>query len=409
MKILISSMTFAPDHSGISLYATDFATYATEQGHDVTVVTTFSWYPKWKKLPEDKRKLFRKEKYKKAKILRGYQYVPGNASTKGRIIQEITFLFFALFNFIRAGRQEVIVVFTPPINLGILGIIFKKLWGAKLIINVQDLQLDAAKSLGMVDKLPLIDFMHNIEKFTYRHSDLVTTISSAMIELVKNKGVHPDKLYLWPNWIDVDSAISKGEKGGFREKFPQYENKVIIGYAGNVGVKQGLSTLIELSARYNAQNNISFLIIGEGGDLLNLKTMAEQMKIRNLEFIDFLSQEDYFNFLSDADLVFLSQKRDSGDVYFPSKLLGIMAKKKLIFVSADRESELYKVIEDNDLGMLSDFEDIDQMQICLDNFLENQNKFTTNKSNAFNFVQQFDRNIVLKETFEKIKAIPQIL
>ena len=399
-------MTFAPDHSGISLYATDFATYAAEQGHDVTVVTTFSWYPKWKKLPEDKGKLFSKEKYKGSKILRGYQYVPENASTKGRIIQEITFLFFAFFNFIRAGRQEVIVAFTPPINLGILGVVFKKLWGAKLIINVQDLQLDAAKSLGMVDKLPLIDFMHKIEKFTYRHADLVTTISSAMVELIKNKDVNSDKLYLWPNWIDVDSAIGKGKKGGFRKKFPQYENKVIIGYAGNVGVKQGLSTLIELAARYNALNNISFLIIGEGGDLLNLKKMAEHMKVQNLEFIDFLSQEDYFNFLSDADIVFLSQKRDSGDVYFPSKLLGIMAKEKLIFVSADRESELYKVIEVNDLGMRSDFADIDQMQICLDNFLEDQNKFNKTKSNAFSFVQQFDRNIVLKETFEKIKAIP---
>jgi colanic acid biosynthesis glycosyl transferase WcaI len=57
MKLLISSMTFAPDHSGIALYATDFAVYAAEQGHEVTVVTGFSWYPKWEKRPEDKRKL----------------------------------------------------------------------------------------------------------------------------------------------------------------------------------------------------------------------------------------------------------------------------------------------------------------------------------------------------------------
>ena len=72
MKLLVSSMTFAPDHSGISIYATDFATYAAEQGHAVTVVTGFSWYPKWVKRPEDELKLFRTDIYKGMKILRGY-------------------------------------------------------------------------------------------------------------------------------------------------------------------------------------------------------------------------------------------------------------------------------------------------------------------------------------------------
>ena len=81
MKILVSAMTFAPDHSGIALYSTDFATYAAEQGHEVTVVTGFSWYPKWTKRPEDRRKLFRTDAYKGIKVLRGYLYVPKKVTT----------------------------------------------------------------------------------------------------------------------------------------------------------------------------------------------------------------------------------------------------------------------------------------------------------------------------------------
>ncbi|TGD82234.1 glycosyltransferase family 4 protein [Hymenobacter wooponensis] len=405
MKILVSSMTFAPDHSGISLYATDFATYAAEQGHEVTAVTAFSWYPKWVKRPEDEGKLFRTDVYKNIKVLRGYLYVPKKVTTISRMVQEVSFILFAFVNFLRAGKQDTIVLFTTPINLGLLGTIFQKLWGAKLIINVQDLQLDAAKSLGMVGKLPIIEIMNEIEKYSYKKADLTTSISTGMIDIIKRKGITDDKIYLWPNWIDVSEAKDKGIQGKFREKFPQYQGKKIIGYAGNIGIKQGLSVLIDLSERFKDHDDLAFLIIGQGGDLDNLKDYAKSKSIPNLSFIDFLSQEEYFNFLTDADIVFLSQKKDSGDVYFPSKLLGIMAKSKLIFISADKDSEIYKVITHNNLGISSEFGDIDQMQLLLNKYLLNHQEFEIYKSNAYKYVRQFDREVVIKSFLDKVHAI----
>ncbi|TGE04302.1 glycosyltransferase family 4 protein [Hymenobacter fodinae] len=405
MKILVSSMTFAPDHSGISLYATDFATYAAEQGHEVTAVTGFSWYPKWVKRPEDKGKLFRTDMYKNIKVLRGYLYVPKKVTTLTRMVQEISFITFAFINFLRAGKHDTIVLFTTPINLGLMGTLFQKLWGAKLIINVQDLQLDAAKSLGMVGKLPIVEIMNGIEKYSYKKADLTTSISTGMLDLIKRKGIEDEKIYLWPNWIDVAEAKDKGLQGKFREKFPQYRDKTIIGYAGNIGIKQGLSVLIDLSERFRDRDDLTFLIIGQGGDLDNLKSYAQQKNIPNLHFIDFLNQEDYFNFLTDADIVFLSQKKDSGDVYFPSKLLGIMAKAKLIFISADKDSEIYKVITHNELGISSEFGDIDQMESLLTKYLKKQHDFEIYKSNAYNYVHQFDRNIVIKSFLDQVHTI----
>jgi colanic acid biosynthesis glycosyl transferase WcaI len=321
------------------------------------------------------------------------------------MIQEITFLIFAFFNFIRAGKQDTIVLFTTPINLGILGVIFRKLWGSKLIINVQDLQLDAAKSLGMIGKLPIIDAMAALEKLSYQKSDMVASISTAMTDIVRKKGVENDKIYLWPNWINVADANKQGKANGFRQKFPQYIGKTLIGYAGNVGIKQGLSVLIDLCKRFENEKNLVFLIIGQGGDIENLKAYANQQNTQNLDFIDFLSQEDYFHFLSDADIVFLSQKKDSGDVYFPSKLLGIMAKEKLIFVSADKESEVYKVVTTNKVGMSADFGDIDHMQKLLTDYLRDEQSFAPYKANAYHFVQQFDRKPVLSDVFNKIAEL----
>ena len=405
MKLLVSSMTFAPDHSGIALYATDFATYAAEQGHTVTVVTGFSWYPKWVKRPEDKRKLFRTDTYKGMKILRGYLYVPKHVTTITRMIQEISFILFAGINFLRAGKQDVIVVFTTPINLGLVGVLFRKIWGAKLLINIQDLQLDAAKSLGMLNKLPIVSVMNHLERYSYEKSNIVSSISTAMVGLVDKKGIEKEKTYLWPNWINVAEANGHGTKGSFRSKFPQYADKIIIGYAGNIGVKQGLSVLVDLSERFKHRKDLIFLIIGQGGDVDNLKKYASQKGTTNLDFIDFLSQEEYYNFLSDVDVVFISQKKDSGDVYFPSKLLGIMAKEKLTFVSADVDSEIYKVITENKLGITSDFGKIDQLEKQLTDYLNNPESFAVYRTNAYRYVQQFDREYVLNNVLKRIAVI----
>ena len=398
-------MTFAPDHSGISLYSTDFAAYASEQGHEVTVVTAFSWYPKWVKRPEDRWKLFRTDQYGNIKVLRGYLYVPKKVTTLTRVIQEVTFLLFAFCNFVRAGRHDAIVVFTTPINLGLLGVFFQKLWGAKLINNVQDLQLDAAESLGMLSKSPVVRVMNGIERFSYERADLVTSISDAMVDLVRRKGVADDRLYLWPNWINVDEASSRGEVGLFRQRYPQYRHKTLVGYAGNVGVKQSLSALIDLAKKFETNPDLVFLIIGQGGDLDTLKAYARERVSTNVDFIDFLSQDDYYGFLSDVDVVFLSQKKDSGDAYFPSKLLGIMAKRKLIFVAAGSESEIYKVVADNDLGMLSDIADIYTMQRMLTAYLTDKSKFNIYESNAFSFVRKFDRDVVLSQLLDQVQLL----
>ncbi|WP_265990800.1 glycosyltransferase family 4 protein [Larkinella insperata] len=395
-------MTFAPDHSGISLYSTDFATYASEIGHDVTVVTGFSWYPNWVKRPEDKGKLFQTDSYKGIKVLRGYLYVPKKVTSITRMLQEITFLIFVFFNFLRAGRQDAIVLFTTPINLGLIGVFFQKLWKAKLIINVQDLQLEAAQSLGMLGKLPIVEVMGKAERYSYQKADLVTSISHAMVNIIKQKGALDDKVYLWPNWIDVKDASNKGIKGNFIKKYPEYKDKIIIGYAGNVGVKQSLSSLVDLSEQFKDRDDLAFLIIGSGGDRDNLKEYAAKKAGSNLHFIDFLSQEDYYSFLSDADIVYLSQKKDSGDAYFPSKLLGIMAKAKLTFVAACRNSEIYKVVTENSLGMSSDIEDLTHMKELLTEYLKNRDEFKKYEVNSFRFVHQFDRKIVLESLFNEI-------
>jgi len=48
MRIVILSINYWPEETGIGPYTTHRAEYLAGAGHEVTVCTTFPYYPEWK-------------------------------------------------------------------------------------------------------------------------------------------------------------------------------------------------------------------------------------------------------------------------------------------------------------------------------------------------------------------------
>lgn len=402
MKILVTSINFHPDHSGIALYSTDLPVYFAEKGHTVTMVTAFPYYPQWKKRKEDERRLFGKEIFKGVTTLRGYIYVPYSVTTLTRIVHELSFIFFAFLNFIRARRQDCIVIISPPLLLGLVGVFFKKLWDAKLVFHIQDLQPDAALSLGMVKESLLIKVLKKAEAFIYRNSDRVVTISRGMQEKLASKGVPENKLALFYNWIDVADASAPREKGLFRGEYPYLRGKFIIVYAGNIGIKQGVDTLIELAEATVENENVHYVIIGEGADKPRLIKIAAKKMLNNLTFLPFMGQNKYFEMLQDIDIFFISQRSGSGNVFFPSKLLGIMAHAKPMLISADLNSELATVICNAHCGLVAAAGDVNGLRKHVETALMDRARLRQMGDNGYTLVKQYDREVVLSSFLSDI-------
>ncbi len=400
MKILVSSINFYPDHSGIALYSTDLPVFFAEHGHEVTMVTGFSYYPKWRKLPNDNGKLFASEVYKRVRLLRGYLYVPEKVSTIRRMLHELSFVMFAAFNFIRAGRQDCVVIISPPLLLGLVGVLFKWLWKSRLVFHIQDLQPDAALSLGMVKKGLLIRILFRIEKFIYAHSDHVATITEGMRKRLLQKAVPPEKLGLYYNWINVADASIPRETGKFRSQYAVIKDKWIVAYAGNIGIKQGVDVLVTLAGVMQAFDDIHFVIAGDGADKERLQKLAAEKNLSNLTFLPFLSQPDYFDLLQDIQLSFIAQRKGTGDVFFPSKLLGIMAMSKPVLISADNESELSSFVRKYNSGLTVDAGDIDDLVASVRRLYEDSGLLKALGGNARKAVDQFDREVVLGKLLE---------
>lgn len=398
-RVLIYSQTFSPDHSGISIYASDFAFYCAENGHDVDVITGFPFYPQWQKRKEDKGKLFATETIRQVTVHRGYLYVPHNPSSLQRILHELSLVFFALLNSFRVKRPDVIVVFSTPVLLGVLAAFMNLFWRRKLVINVQDFQVEAAYSLGMLKGSLMLKVINRLELWSYHQADYVSSISGSMLDLLRDRKKLPEeKILFWPNWIHNDQkTLDKPTPGLFRQKFGFSPATRLIGYAGNVGKKQGLDVLLDTATSFAANPDVMFLIIGEGADLERLKEYAAEKAITNVRFMPFLNPQEYLTFLTDVDAVFIAQVKVPFDIYFPSKLLGIMAMGQLLIVNADANSELYKTTKKNALALVSDYGDLTTLRNQVERVLANDPSIDEYKAEAEKFVGQFNRKVVLAE------------
>jgi colanic acid biosynthesis glycosyl transferase WcaI len=405
MKILVASPFFHPEHSGSSPYSTDLAVYLAECGHDVTVVTGFPFYPQWKKRLEHRRKLFAIEQYRGVRILRGYLYVPASPSALKRMIHELTFTIFACLNLLRAGNSDCLIVSAAPLPLQLASLVFMRLWGIQLVIHIQDLQTDAALSLGMVKHSFVPKLLLKLEGLIYRYASWVATITPRMKANLRRKGVPEDKLAVIPNWISV-AEISELSRRTLRGRLlfnhPIAQGKFTVAYAGNIGAKQGLEVLVDLAEASQTHKNIHFFIIGEGSHRLHVEEYAKSKALTNITFLPFMTEERYIEMLQDIDVSFVSQKPGSGDVFFPGKLLGIMAMHKPLLISADQNSELAMVISNAKCGLVASPGDSDSLLQNLTSLCRSPDLRESLGRNGYEHVKSYDRERVLSRFLDRI-------
>lgn len=408
MKVLVSSINYAPDHAGIGIYSTDFAVYLAEQGDQVCVVTGFPYYPQWKKRAEDAGRCFQRESHRGTDVLRGYLYVPSHGTTLKRFWHELTFCIFAFLNFLRAGRPDVIVLFTPPFFLGTVGILMKWFWRCPLVINIQDLPLDAALSLGMLKQGFLARSMRNLESWIYRCADQIATISPAMLDSVRNKGIRNSDLLLVPNWIDLEVSKNLEIQGKFLSEHPQAQGKFTIAYAGNLGTKQGVDMLLYSALELKENESVHFFIIGDGVDKSRLLLLKEELALKNVTFLPFMNPENYQSMLEDVNLIFVAQRSKAGNYFFPSKLLGLMANGKPLLISADINSELAKVIANAGCGLVSPYGNVSELNININRFINSRDDLKKMGDKGIQAVKPFSRTKVLGNWRDRILDLCRI-
>jgi colanic acid biosynthesis glycosyl transferase WcaI len=357
MKIILWGINYAPESTGIAPFNRELCEYLVEQGHEVTAVTAFPYYPHWKKEPGDRGRWHRVEALGGVSVHRCWCYVPAVVTNLRRIAHELSFGLVSTLRILALPRAEVYVVVSPPLVLGFFAWIATTLKASRFVFHVQDLQPDAAVGLGMLPRGGLVRALYRLERLAYAKAAMVSGISEGMMTAFRQKGVPPAKCMLLPNWVRLAAAAPRGLNGraAARRHFEIADGTLLAIYAGNLGRKQSLGILIDAAFQLQIRpqagtGKIKLIIAGDGSARPELERSLRTHPGVAVQLLPLLSDDDYATLLRAADVALITQAAGTGQFFFPSKLLTVLAAGLPVIAVADEDSELTRAVHTGGFG-----------------------------------------------------------
>jgi colanic acid biosynthesis glycosyl transferase WcaI len=266
LKVLIHGLNYAPEKVGVGRYTGEMGRWLAQQGHEVRVVTAPPYYPDWSGTGGGVVGGYRREKLAGAEVLRCPLWVPKNPSGLKRLLHLFSFAASSAPVVLRqtSWRPDVVVMVEPTLFCLPAAWAAARLSGAPLWVHVQDFELEAALGLGIMKQETMRRIFYAVERLLLRRADMLSTITEAMRRWAVRKDIPAPKTTVFPNWADARFSYPVEAEAAVRREFGAGPREILVMYAGNMGEKQGLDTVLDAAERLRDREDIKFTLIGEG-------------------------------------------------------------------------------------------------------------------------------------------------
>lgn len=249
---------------------------------------------------------------------------------------------------------DLIYVASTPPTQGALAAIVKIIKRVPFVYNLQDIFPDSLVGTGLAKKGGLLwKIGRVIENFTYRNADKIIVISEDFKKNIMAKGVPEEKIVVVYNWVDQNAVIDipRSENILF-DRYGLDRSKFYITYNGNIGLTQNMDMLLEVAKALEVNENIHFVLVGNGAYLEQVKQIIKDRNIGNVTLLPFQPYEKISHVFSLGDVSLVISKPGVGANSVPSKTWSIMSASRPILANFD-ENELKSIIEKNDCGIFT--------------------------------------------------------
>jgi len=218
-------------------------------------------------------------------------------------------------------------------------------FGARLVFEVHDLwPLSPIELGGMSRWHPFIMMVQAAEDYAYHNADVVISMLPNVKEYMNSRGLELEKLTIVPNGIDPDEwegepkPLSKSVIKLFTRL--KNEGRTIVGYAGSHGTANALNTLLD-SAKLMKEEQLAFVLVGNGPEKNKLKLFAETNELNNVWFLEPVKKEQIPSLLKWFDIAYIGWQRQPLYRFgiSPNKLMDYMMSGKPILHAVESSND----------------------------------------------------------------------
>ena len=203
-RLLVCCVNYAPEILGTAPYTRDLAEWFAGRGWDVRVVTTYPYYPAWRRRPGDPRFAYRRDSHHGVMVLRCPSWIPALSDGPRRLAHYASF-----------AASSLPVVSGMPLGGRTSRSWSHRRWRARRARCWRRAWLEAG--VGCTCRTtrwtspfgwgccppPAARSLKWLERRLLRSFDVVTSITEPMLGVARDLGVPDERLVLLPNWANL--------------------------------------------------------------------------------------------------------------------------------------------------------------------------------------------------------------
>jgi glycosyltransferase involved in cell wall biosynthesis len=355
--ILILSLNYSPEATGFAPHSTALAEHLVKVGHDVTVVTGFPFAPVWKRFPDYRGEIVRRESMNGVDVVRVSHFIPRRpGSAVQRILMEGTFAAAAglalLVDSVIRGRFDVVIYAGAQPALAWLARGLASLCAAPYIVKITDLAAQAAADVAIVSG-PAARLLNRIEFGAYRRARAAIVLCDSFKTALKDAGFQAN-VHLIRDSVDLSNIRPGCDGAPFRRRHGIADDEFVVLYSGSLGLKQGLAHVVRAASLLDGGNaRVRWVIVGEGETKASLRREIDEAGVGDRVLLLGLQPEaELSGMLAAADALLLSQLQSVKDTVIPSKLLMYMAAGRPVVAAVSAQSQAAAIVRDAAGGIM---------------------------------------------------------
>jgi O26-antigen biosynthesis N-acetyl-L-fucosamine transferase len=300
--------------------------------------------------------------------------------------------------YLAANPGDLIVFYSPTIFWGALVRRLKALWGAPACLILRDIFPEWAVDIGLLKRGLIYRYFHKNAVSQYDNSDVIAVQSAGDLRYFtrrfRSAAYRLEVLYNWSSLQESNLPRTQ-----YRSRLG-LQNKVVFFYGGNLGAAQDISNILRLAASLAVHQRIHFLIVGEGNELLNLRSAIADRGLRNILVLPPVEQREYLSMVSEFDIGLVTLDRRLTNHNIPGKLLAYLYWGIPVLASINSGNDLFELIGKGPSGF------------CLENGQDEMLSSAALRLSADPHLRaRMGKNArsLLEQTFSVEKAVQQIL
>lgn len=214
---------------------------------------------------------------------------------------------FNLFRFrnkIKAFKPDVVIVSSLSILTFLYGVFLKKWLKVPLVLEIRDIYPLTLVEVGKYSpNHPAVKVLGWVEKFGYKHADLILSTLPNASEHIGNVIKKPFRFKWIPMGVDPEYLVNEDQPHLAEQILgPKKGGEFRVGYGGTLGVANALELLFETAEEFeNSYPQIKFIFIGDGP--LKPGFQEKYGHLSNIRFIPPVKKRELQPLLQEMDIL----------------------------------------------------------------------------------------------------------